>query len=747
MPEERSSLAVAMEHAKWALVPFSMVMSVRYFYWRATETLNLAGPAASTVSVTLLAAEMVAYLTFVLFYWQTFAPSQPEPVETVEKDLPTVDVFITIYNEPVDILFRTLAGATALDYPVGKLHIYVLDDGRRPAVAEMVERFGCRYLARDENTHAKAGNVNYGLENSGGSLVFILDCDHVPVSSFLRETVGFFQDPKVAFVQTPHHFYNPDCYRKNLYLEDELANEQDLFFRVIQPGRNPSSSAIFAGSAAVLRRSALEEIGGCQTLCAIEDLHTGMVLHAKGYRSIFYERTMSGALSPENFMGYLVQRARWTRGGVQLFLLRNPLFQTGLSITQRAHYFASLLYFFHGWIRLVFLMTPLAFLLFKTPPIIADTWTLVLYFLPHYILSHHLFHKICKQYRNPFWSDVYETGGSFWLAWTALITFFQPETLIFNVTPKGEASLKKEVFHWRYVLPHIILLGLLLLGVGLVTHHLVYSDLTLDAYALNIGWALFNIVLLATSIEVAREQPHKRATHRLHRSIPCELSFEDTVIAGKTVDISDHGVGVLLDTQAHIDQHVTLKLFGAGGMETSVEAEVLRTEWLEDGTSRVGLKFLNMSHETSCGVIRHMFSPPDSWAAVTHPRMAGLRSFSHIAGVTLRKRLKKPRPAKLHGPRSKKTVACELMTPLGPLPALIEDLGSTGAVICVESKVAPHKRVTLELALAAGGWKEVTAEVMHRIKSTDHKTRYEVHFIDPPHVDHHAFKEEEALVS
>lgn len=738
------SLTVVLDRAKWSLVPLGLFMSARYFHWRLTETLNLGGPVPTAVSVILLAAEAFGYLTFVLFYWQTYAPSRPESIPVDEKDLPTVDVFITIYNEPVEILNRTLAGVGALDYPAAKLRVYVLDDGPRPAVAEAAERHGARVLARPDRLHAKAGNVNYGLDNSAGALILILDCDHVPVSTFLRETVGFFQDAKVAFVQTPHHFYNPDCYRKNLFLEEELANEQDLFFRIIQPGRNKANAAIFAGSAAVLRRSALKEIGGCQTLSAIEDLHTGMALHAKGYRSVFYARTLSGALSPENFTGYLTQRARWTRGGVQLFLLDNPLFKDGLTITQKAHYFGSLLYFFHGWIRLVFLTVPLAFLLFKIPPIVADTWTLMLYFLPHYLLSHHLFHKICGQYRNPFWSDVYETGGSFWLAWTAFITFFRPEKLVFNVTPKGEAASKREVFHWRYVLPHILLLGLLLLGIGMATEHFIYADLTVDAYALTCAWAVFNIVLLAASIEVAREHPHKRAIHRLNRKISCELSFEGTVITGTSVDISDHGMGLLLGEQCHINQHVRVKLSDGAALTTELEAEVLRSNWLADGTSRVGLRFIHMDADRITGVLRHMFSPPDSWAAVTHPQRSALRSFSHIAGVTVRKRVQRPSVARVHGPRVSKSVACELMTEQGRLPARISDLGSTGAVICMESRVAPHKRVKLELALAAGGRQEVTAEIMYKIKSADHRMRYEVHFIDPAHVDHHAFKEEAA---
>ena len=428
-------------------------------------------------------------------------------------------------------------------------------------------------------------------------------------------------------------------------------------------------------------------------------------------------------------------------------MLENPLFKEGLTLTQKSHYFASLLYFFNGWIRLVFLMVPLAFLLFEIPPILSDTTTLLLYFLPHYILSHHLFHQICKQYRNPFWSDVYETGSSFWLAWTAFVTFFRPEKVIFNVTPKGQPSLKHEVFHWRHMLPHIILMGLLLIGLGLGTYRFVYGTMSMDLFAVTCAWAVFNIVLLATSIEVAREHPHHRTTHRLKRSIAFQLAFEDTVLTGKTTDISDHGAGLIVDEQTHIDQHVRLSLYWEDEPSTVLEAEVMRSEWLEDGTSKVAVRFTNLSHTADCAIIRHMFSPPNAWSEVTHPRRSALRSLSHIAGVTVRKRRKKLPPAKVHGPRMRKMVACSLMSSHGPIHGFIQDLGSTGAVVCVESKVAPHKRVKLELELASGGTQEIVAEVIHRIPSADHHTRYEVHFVKPAHVDHHAFKEVEVKAS
>ena len=739
---ELSPFQEALHKAKWSLVPLSLIMSLRYFVWRLSETVNFSTPIQTTVSVILLTAEIVGYATFILFYWQTYSPTKIPPVPLDDdEELPTVDVFVTIYNEPADVLFRTLAGATALDYPADKLTIYVLDDGARKVIKDMAADFGARYIAREDRRDAKAGNVNNGLANSAGDLILILDCDHIPVCSFLKETIGFFKDPAVAFVQTPHHFYNPDCYRKNLFLEQELANEQDLFFHVIQPGRNRRNSAIFAGSAAVMRRSALEEIGGCMTASAIEDLHTGMELHARGYTSVYYDRTLSGALSPENFMGYLTQRTRWTRGGVQVFLLDNPLFKAGLNLTQRFFYFASLIYFFHGWIRLIFLFAPLSFLVFNIQPIVAGTFTLATYFLPHYILSHFIFNKICREYRSPFWSDVYETGGSFFLAWTAFITLFRPEKLIFQVTPKGEIQPAHEVFHWRYVLPHIILMGFLLAGIINATYHMMGTGLTLDSYSLSCGWAVFNILLLATSIEVAREHPHKRVAHRVHRAIPCELSFVGSSLRGNTLDICEHGMALQLEEQRHIDSHVRVMLMGDFNMSAELDAEVLRTEWLEEGRCKVALRFLNVTPSQRRALIRHIFSPSESWNGVVRQTLKPLRSFSHIAGVTVRKRAKKQPAAKVHGPRFQKSIPCELSVMGRSVSAMTFDLCSTGAVLSVDPELTMPKKLEIRFPLPGEGKLAVQAEVVRRIRSADGEHRYEVHFIHPSHIDPHSFQE------
>jgi cellulose synthase (UDP-forming) len=188
---------------------------------------------------------------------------------------PTVDVMVTVVHEPLDILKRTLVGCVNQEYPKGRFTVYVLDDGHRDEVRELATSLGCAYLRRpDRSLHAKAGNLNHALKRSSGELLALFDVDHVPVTSFLKETVGFFQDPTVAFVQTPHHFYNPDIFQRNLHLEQELKNEQALFFRMVQSGRNRHNRAFFAGSSGLFRRSPLEEIGGFQTQTISEDLYT-----------------------------------------------------------------------------------------------------------------------------------------------------------------------------------------------------------------------------------------------------------------------------------------------------------------------------------------------------------------------------------------------------------------------------------------------------------------------------------------
>ena len=632
---------------KWILIALSVLMSLRYLVWRALHTLNYASDLHLAISLVLLCAEIYGFVSVLLFFLQVLAPKPvaPQPLEGPE---PSVDLFVTIYNEPLDLLRHTLVACKAIDYPRDKLTMHVLDDGPREEVRELAARYGFRYLTRDGHKNAKAGNLNAALPRTSAEFIMILDVDHIPVRSFLRETLGFFKDAKVAFVQTPHHFYNPDCYQRNLILESELVHEQDLFFQVIQPGRNEANAVVFAGSSAVFRRKALEDIGGFRVDCAIEDLHTGMELQSRGWRGIFYRRILSAGLSPESFDGYLIQRERWTKGGVQLFFLDNPLIKSGLSFRQRLDYFASLLYFFHGWVRLVYLLAPLAYLLARYNPIVSGTWTLIWYFLPHYLASHFVFSLLTREYRSPFWSDVYESAASFSLSWTAFITLFKPDFFTFKVTPKGLLNIKRRL-SWRHVTPHVLLAFLLVLGIINAARHFMDSSLSMDAFGLSCVWAVFNFILMACSIEVAREHPHRRHAIRLGRSYPVILHVNDAEFVGKTLNISETGALILLPEETLFPRQAMVRIVGDGDT-VILECEVRHCRWLKGEGSLVGLRFHLVSDVQGEQLIRILFSAPRSWDKVQRPLRDSLRAFKDIAGSTIRRRARHNGGASISAP-------------------------------------------------------------------------------------------------
>ena len=670
---------------QWALVGLSLLVSTIYLTWRWKYTLNYTDTASTAISMGLWFAEAFGVFSAVLYFAQVFRCRYRGPASIPSTDaLPTVDVYVAIYDEPVEILYKTLVGCKAIDYPSGKIKVYVLDDGRREEVERVAKSLDCLYLTRDTNEGAKAGNINAALPRTTGEVLLLLDCDHIPVESILTETVGFFVDSKVAWVQLPHHFYNPDCYQKNLHLEGEIEHEQDLFFRVLMPGRDSANAAIFAGSSTLMRREALEEIGGCRTECAIEDMHTGMELHSRGWKSVFYPKTLSAGLSPESFRGLLTQRARWTRGGVQLFFKENPLFKSGLSIAQRFHYFSSVLYFLNAVPRMIFVLAPLGFLIFGTSPILAETWKIAAYFLPHYVLSYLAFSVMSKGYRNPFWSDAYEVATVFSLFSTILQTMLRPDKLIFNVTPKGESTeTRHERLDWSFVMPHIVMLGLLLIGVVIAVIRFAAGTNPFDACALSGFWAVINVLLLGAAIEVARERPQQRDSYRLRRPFKVEVHSRGKVYPGVSSDLSESGAGLVLDMKAHVDVNLTVVFLG-DKERTELPAAVMRKEWTADGKTRLGIRFTEMGVAARRSLLRQLYTRPGGWDREPPEVQPMLEALAQIASSSVRPRVRRvhARPRRAW-PRVHADLPCTIKAGGASVSAHTVDLSCTGAAIRV----------------------------------------------------------------
>jgi len=230
----------------------TVASGLNYIVWRYAYSLNTQ---ALWFSIPMVIAETYGIIDMLLFVMMSWRQPDRRPLPPPEKA--TVDVFITTYNEPETLVEKTARAALSIDWP--DKNVYILDDGNRESMRKLATDLGCGYISRGQEwdgkpRHAKAGNINNALLQTSGEFILILDADQIPMPSILKKTLGFFADPKLAFVQTPQYFYN-------LPPGDPFGNEASLFYGPIQEGKDGWNAAYFCGSNAVLRREALMQLG------------------------------------------------------------------------------------------------------------------------------------------------------------------------------------------------------------------------------------------------------------------------------------------------------------------------------------------------------------------------------------------------------------------------------------------------------------------------------------------------------
>ncbi|WP_377644598.1 glycosyltransferase family 2 protein [Oryzobacter terrae] len=234
------------------LVVLTLVLGTAYVGWRWLFSVNWTN---WWIAVPLVLAETYALVDAYLFgltVWRSKRRgAAPEP--TGEE---TVDVFITTYNEPVELVSTTARAAQLISFPH---RTWILDDGDRAEMRAAAADLGVGYITRTEDwhdrpRHAKAGNLNNALFATQGEYMLILDADQIPEPHILDRTLGWFQDPTVALVQTPQFF-------TNVTDSDPLGSQAPLFYGPIQEGKDGWNAAFFCGSNAILRREALMQLG------------------------------------------------------------------------------------------------------------------------------------------------------------------------------------------------------------------------------------------------------------------------------------------------------------------------------------------------------------------------------------------------------------------------------------------------------------------------------------------------------
>lgn len=622
-----------------ALGLLAVLISTRYLVWRTTQTLEFENLPELLFGGGLYLAELYAWVILVLGFVQTSWPLERPVIEMEGEpaDWPTVDIYIPTYNESLKIVRNTVFAAMDVDYPADRFKVYILDDGRRPEFRAFAREAGCGYITRDNNLHAKAGNLNAAMKKTDGELIAIFDCDHVPTRAFLQLSVGWFQkDKRLALLQTPHHMYSPDPVQRNLAgtLGDDMPGEGDLFYGAVQNGNDLWNAAFFCGSCAIIRREALMETNGFAGETVTEDAHTALKLQRTGWNTAYIGARLSAGLATERLVLHVGQRIRWARGMTQILRIDNPLFGPGLSIQQRLCYLNAMLHFQYPLPRIVFLTSPLAYLIFGQNIIQASASLIFAYAAPHLFCSAIANGRSQGGDRRPFWGEVYETILAFHLVKPTVMTWFQPRKGKFNVTDKG-SLLDQTYFDWAIVKPHLVTIGLLATGITMGLVKLLFFpymfNIQTDTLVLNVAWAGFSLAILIAAISVARETRQTRSDIRIPVDLPVTAYLSSGhVVDARTIDISMGGAALKLPKELPIANRTISHVTMAMGDETlSIPVETMRVH-----EGNVHVRFEELDILAGRHLVRAVMGRADAWQPATQRKSVGaLRSLADIVRV------------------------------------------------------------------------------------------------------------------
>lgn len=599
------------------LAAISLTAMGRYAWWRMSTTLEFDTLTQALLGYGLLAAEAYTWLIVVFGFIQTAWPlqRQPTPPQGEPAHWPTVDVFIPTYNEPLSVVRPTVLAALALDWPHERFKVHLLDDGHREEFRAFAEDVGVHYIARPDNRHAKAGNLNHALQRTSGELIAIFDCDHLPTRSFLKTSVGWFQrDPRCAMLQTPHHFFSPDPFERNLGTFRRVPNEGALFYGLVQDGNDFWNATFFCGSCAIIRRAPLMEIGGVAVETVTEDAHTALKLHRRGYTTAYINEAQAAGLATESLSAHVSQRIRWARGMAQIFRTDNPFLGKGLTLWQRICYGNAMLHFFFGLPRLVFLTAPMAYLFFHVYIIHAHAALLALYVLPYILQSSIANAHMQGKFRHTFWAEVYETVLAWYVALPTTLALLNPKAGKFNVTTKG-GLVQQSYFDWSTSAPYMVLVILNLAALVFGGLRLFWWNTDETATVLlNLVWTAYSVLMLGAAMGVAAESRQVRRMHRVTARLPATLYLQDgRVLRATCTDYSMTGVGLELATDADrqafpVGEPVHVGLWW-GERECALPASVI----LDHGQGAIGLQFGALTRDEQIELVQCTFARPDSW--------------------------------------------------------------------------------------------------------------------------------------
>jgi cellulose synthase (UDP-forming) len=478
-----------------ALLAINVAAGLVYFSWWF-----LPGHAGNPILYSLLLLGEFYHMIMAYTFWRVLWPKSKHKrltrIPRAPDYFPNVDVFIPVAGEPLDIIRQTVEAAKGIEYP--NHTVYILNDGyvagkdNALEVEILADKLGVTCISRHIPGGAKAGNINNALQQTSAPLIAIFDSDMVPHADFLKRTVPFFANEKIGLVQTPQYYKNHDL---NEVTAGSWA-QQELFFGPILQGKDKDNAVFLCGTNAVLRRTALTEVGGMYEKSIAEDFLTSLLIHEKGWVSRYVPDVLVEGLAPEDLLSYYKQQYRWARGSLEVLFRMNPLFRKGLTPLQKIHYLSSALYYANGLVILIDMTTPLMYLYFNIQSVITTTSSFAVFFIPFMFLNLYTLYLASKA--NVTFRALSFGHASWFLQLTAIQSVLLQEQVSFAVTPK-QAQTGNYLF---LTYPHLAFAILSVIG-WIVA---INRDGLTPAVATNISWTVFNMALFLPFINAAYKQ-------------------------------------------------------------------------------------------------------------------------------------------------------------------------------------------------------------------------------------------------
>lgn len=587
-----------------------LTVAVTYLYlgWRITSTIDLA---VWWVALPLILAEVHNGIGLVLYTLSLWNIDAGPTFRAVDEAPGRIAVLLPTYEEPEEVLLPAIAAALAIEIPH---ETWVLDDGNRPEIRQLAEELGANYLAREQNTHAKAGNLNNAIGMVPADFYAFFDADHVAQPDFLRHTLGYFEDEQVAIVQTPQDFYNLESFEHEGVTQDDQRpyNEESIFYRVIAPGKNFWDAAFWCGTGAVVRATALHEVGLVATDSVTEDIQTTMRMNRLGWTTVYHNEVLARGLAPSDATSYMLQRRRWAIGAMQVLRQEKPLTAGGMTLGQRMAFATTLLGWFDSWRTLAFIVLPVAVVFTGASPIDAPGWLYGPAFGTTFVLQFIALRMLARGFYPPIASLLFEMLR-LPAVLPATLVLLTGERARFIATPKGASDERS-----RTPVPALHKVLLAVCSAALLWFPATLLGLTPSVYdqmPAVVGSTAFLVLNFSFLVMAARRIRDPRFAKNRRASVRFDVRLFGSFDGQRCEieDLSATGAQALLidQTSDSIPDVAELDIVLPDGAVAHIRGEVRRRLERSDGVE-VGLEFEPGQRDAAALIALSLLHPHDT---------------------------------------------------------------------------------------------------------------------------------------